>query len=90
LLEPLFDVRIVVMPTPTEPESIAAAADRLAAMEELPRDIRMAGAHVLREAAAGLRRGQPLSWRLHSAVGEFVSAIEALASPRDGGELEFP
>ena len=59
-------------------------------MEELPRDIRTAGAHVLREAAAGLRRGQPLPWRLHGAVGEFVSAIEAATSRPEGGELEFP
>lgn len=80
------------MSTPAGPEPIAAAAGRLAAMEELPRDIRMAGAHVLREAAGGLRRGQPLPWRLHAAVDEFVNAIEAAAAAgrHEGGELEFP
>ena len=49
----------------------------------------MAGAHVLREAAAGLRRGQPLPWRLHGTVDEFVSAIEAATCRRDDGEREL-
>lgn len=78
------------MPSLVRPEAITDAASRLGAMEELPRDFRLAAAHVLREAAAGLRRGQPLPTRLHWAVGEFVTAIEVSAGRNRVDELEFP
>ena len=78
------------MPTPVRPESIVDAAGRVAAMERLPRELRLAAAHVLREAAAALRRGQPLPTRLHWAVGELVTAIDGSVGREDGGGLEFP
>ena len=90
LFERMFDARIVGMPALARPETIADAAGRLAEMDQLPRGIRLAAAHVLREAAAGLRRGQPLPTRLHWAVGEFVTAIEASTGRHDGDEVEFP
>jgi hypothetical protein len=90
LFERVFDVRILGMPALVRPEAIVDAAGRLAAMDRLPRGIRLAAAHVLREAAAGLRRGQPLPTRLHWAVGEFVAVIEATAGRDDGDEVEFP
>ena len=59
-------------------------------MEELPRGLRLAGAHVLREAAAGLRRGQLLPTRLHWALGELVREIEAGSGRGESDEIEFP
>jgi hypothetical protein len=88
LFELPFDVRIADMSSVVRPGAIADAASRLAAMDELPRDFRLAAAHVLRE-AAGLRRGQPLPTRLHWAVGEFVTAIEVSAGRACGDEVEF-
>jgi hypothetical protein len=90
LLEHAFDVRIADMPSLVRPETIAHAAGLVAGMDELPRDFRLAAAHVLREAAAGLRRGQPLPTRLHWAIGEFVTAIQASAGRACGDEVEFP
>lgn len=78
------------MPALVRPHAIDDAAGRLTAMEELPRGFRLAAAHVLREAAAAMRRGQPLPTRLLWAVGEFVTAIDESVGGEGTDELEFP
>jgi hypothetical protein len=59
-------------------------------LDSLPRDVRLATAHVLREAAAQLDRGMPLPIRLHAALGELVAAVEQTSGWRAGDELDFP
>lgn len=57
-------------------ETLATVASRLASLEQLPRELRLPLAHVLREAGAGLRRGMPLPIRLHAALGELVAGLD--------------
>ncbi|WP_181780059.1 hypothetical protein [Pseudonocardia pini] len=70
-------------------EALATAATRLAGQEQLPRELRLPLAHVLREAGAGLRRGMPLPIRLHAAFGELLVGIDDFAAgPVD--PIEYP
>ncbi|WP_344417893.1 hypothetical protein [Pseudonocardia ailaonensis] len=70
-----------------ESESILVVAAHLDQMQELPRGLRRAVAHVLRAAAREIQAGRPLPIDVVRAVREVLLEVEQLTTGR-AGELE--